>query len=86
MADDTSERNGQTTDAAVEIRRLSLLNEQLQRDCAELRKKLGEAEALRDGYLKAIYEYARMAGIGKEFENMDISDFEAVSAGPVETI
>jgi hypothetical protein len=86
VTNDKGQHNGQPSDSAAEIQRLFGLVDQLQRECEELRKRLAQVEKERDGYLKSVYELTRKVGVGKGFQNMDVKDFEAMSAGPVELL
>jgi hypothetical protein len=72
-----SELNGAEAD------RLAIRVQELENECARLRRALAQTEKERNSYLKAIYENARAA---REFEDVDIPTLEAMSAGPVEMI
>lgn len=66
-----------------EVERLATLVSELQEENAKLRQALAKAEAERQLYLKAVYENARAT---LHFEDVDISDVERMSAGPLEII
>src|SRR4051794_14520410 len=67
----------------IEAERLAGLVKNLQQECAMLRQSLAKVEAERDLYLQAVYANARAT---LHFEEIDIPELEAASAGPVEPL
>ena len=83
IANDTIQSPSHLTNGSTEIERLNAFICELQEECKSLRQALTKTEIERDRYHQAFVEEARAA---REFEDLDISTLETMSAGPVEMI
>jgi hypothetical protein len=72
-----------TANGDTEVQRLQRTVCELQEECGKLREALAKAESEREAYRQLFLQEARER---REFEDLDISTLERMSAGPVESL